>query len=122
MNLMNMKAGHVVASAAKECRMMMFQNGVKMLADKFTEMFRIMQSLEHSFDEFQDARSELYQLLLRADEIIAADPTSNGELGCSCGNLTTHTADLAICPDCNQPDPYHKISCARSVFYTPPSR
>ena len=37
-------------------------------------------------------------------------------------NLTTHTADLAICPDCNQPDPYHKISCARSVFYTPPSR
>ena len=85
-----------------------------MLADKFAEMFRVMQSPDYCFGEFQTARSELYQLLLKADRIISENDTIcnncllpwpetetilvNGELGCSCGNPTQTAPDVANAP------------------------
>jgi len=96
-----------------------------MLLEKFSELIYHLQNT--TYDEFEECRTELREMLVKADEIIANDPTvckrclsywpetekilANGELGCSCGNLTPAAPDLAT-PEytgCGDPTCLHCI-------------
>lgn len=80
-----------------------------MLLEKFSELNYHLQN--STYDEFEKCRTEFREMLVKADEIIANDPAvckrclshwpeteeilANGELGCSCGNLTKRAIDVA---------------------------